>query len=182
MRGRFATHSRRANALPRPAPPAKLGPDLNMKLPALVTRWMPPIAWMLIIFAASTDLGSGEHTSRFLVPLLRWFVPDVSMATLLSAQFFVRKAAHVTEYAILGALLWRALVNRSGRPRWHYAAVALAIAACYAAFDEYHQTFVATRTGTPRDVLIDICGAIIGLAVAWAFTSWRAKPLQPLPA
>lgn len=128
---------------------------------------------MLLIFLASTDLGSAEHTSRFLIPFLRWLVPDVSLATLAAAQFFVRKSAHVTEYAILGALLLRALSSRSGRPRWHYAVMALVVAGGYAAFDEFHQTFVQSRTGSPRDVMIDISGACLGLFVWWMLARWH---------
>ncbi|MGI8820756.1 MAG: VanZ family protein [Chthoniobacterales bacterium] len=134
---------------------------------------MPPIAWMLVIFAASTDLGSAEHTSRFLVPFLRWLVPDLSYASIATVQFFVRKAGHVSEYAILGALLWRALSGRSTRPHWHYALLALLVAGGYAALDEFHQAFVQSRTGNPRDALIDLSGAALGLSLWWLVSRWR---------
>jgi VanZ family protein len=119
---------------------------------------------MLVIFVASTELGSAKHTSRLLLPVLRWLIPNVDLATLASAEFIIRKAAHITEYAILGALLLRAFsTNASGR-RWRYAALAIGVAAAFAALDEFHQSFVSTRTGSPSDVLIDICGAVLGLA------------------
>ena len=61
------------------------------------------------MFFGSTDLMSAEHTSRILTPLLRWWNPDISPAAIAQVHFFVRKAAHLTEYAILAGLLCRAL-------------------------------------------------------------------------
>jgi VanZ family protein len=69
----------------------------------------------------------------------------------------LRKLAHVTEYAILGALLLRALE----RPL-----PAFAVGVLYAASDEVHQHFVSGRHASPVDVAIDAAGIAIGLA-AW---------------
>jgi VanZ family protein len=151
----------------------KLRAGLNTRARLLVSYWMPALAWMLVIFLASSDLGSAQHTSRFLVPLLRWIMPNVDLATLASAQFLVRKAAHVTEYAILGALLLRAFSASARRPWWHYAGFAVAVAAGFAALDEFHQSFVGSRTGSPYDVLIDISGALLGLALWTLLAKWR---------
>ena len=144
-----------------------------------VLRWGPVLLWMLVIFAASSDLGSAEHTSRFLIPFLLWLTPDISPATLAAVQLSIRKAAHLTEYAILGALLLRAVTVPSGRPRWQYAAVAIALAGAFAAMDEFHQTFVQSRTGSPHDVLIDISGAALGLTIWWLFIRRRQKARVP---
>ncbi len=73
---------------------------------------MPVILWMVIIFAASTDMMSAEHTSRYIGPFLHWLWPDISNVTVASVQMAVRKAAHVTEYAVLGLLLARAFITR----------------------------------------------------------------------
>jgi VanZ family protein len=115
--------------------------------------WLPVLVWMIFIFVGSTDLLSAEHTSRYIGPFLRWFSPDVSDATIDSVQLVVRKLAHLTEYAILAALLFRAL---------RMFGVAFLVAAIYAALDEFHQSFVATRTASPWDVAIDCVGAIAG--------------------
>jgi VanZ family protein len=136
-----------------------------------LTYWSPAVVWMILIFIGSTNLLSAEHTSRFLVPLLRWLDPQISLAALAAIQLGVRKLGHLTEYAVLAMLLWRAL--RSGT-RWQMkmsilflvAAVACAI---FAASDEFHQSFVPSRTPSPHDVMIDICGAFLGLAVCWMF-------------
>ena len=122
------------------------------------------------MFTASTDLLSSEHTSRFLVPFLRRLKPDISWATIAQIHFLIRKGAHLTEYAILAVLLWRGLRFRRINLRgslWPQAALAFVVAIIFAASDEYHQAFVPTRGSSSADVLIDSCGAILGLALRW---------------
>lgn len=129
----------------------------------LLKYWIPVLAWMLVIFCASGDLMSAEHTSRFIGPFLRWIAPGTTEATVASVQLVVRKCAHLAGYAILAALLFRAFRQGSDR-LWRAAGFAFVIAAIYASLDEFHQSFVASRTGTPWDVMIDCFGAAIGLA------------------
>src|SRR2546423_2200608 len=126
---------------------------------------------MVFIFVGSTDLLSAEHTSRFIGPFLRWFAPDVSEATIASIQLVVRKCAHLTEYAILAALVYRAL--RVHRER--VLILAFLLAAIYAALDEFHQSFVASRTASPWDVVIDCIGALAGLAVYSLFCNRKSR-------
>ncbi|HEY2139435.1 MAG TPA: VanZ family protein [Chthoniobacterales bacterium] len=116
--------------------------------------WLPALAWMLFIFIGSTDLLSAEHTSRYIGPFLRWFAPDLSDAAIGTVQLVVRKCGHLTEYAILAALLVRALGGFGA---------AFILAAIYAGLDEFHQSFVASRTASVWDVTIDCLGAVIGL-------------------
>jgi VanZ family protein len=142
-----------------------------MKAHRFVRYWMPAIVWMAIIFLGSTDMLSAEHTSRFLVPFLRWIDPQISFAALNAIEFGIRKLGHLTEYAILAMLLWRAL--RSGT-RWQMKMsilflIAWVACAIFAASDEFHQSFVPSRTASLNDVMIDICGAFVGLAVCWTF-------------
>lgn len=126
--------------------------------------WLPLLVWVALIFVGSTDLMSAEHTSRFLVPFLRWLSPTISPETLMQIHFYLRKAAHVSEYAVLAALLYRALVNTALLGRVILSAtVVLLFCGIYAASDEFHQSFVPSRTATARDVVIDGCGAIVGV-------------------
>jgi VanZ family protein len=134
--------------------------------------WLPVVAWMIFIFLGSTDLLSAEHTSRFIGPFLRWFAPDVSDATIASVQLFVRKCGHLLEYAILAALLYRAL--RTWRD--HPFRLAFVFTAMYAAFDEFHQSFVASRTGSPWDVVVDCAGALLGLLFFWLLGNRKTCP------
>jgi VanZ family protein len=101
-----------------------------------VTVWLPVFAWAAVIFAFSSipSLSSG---------LGAW-------------DTVLRKCAHVTEYAILGALLYRAF----GRE-----APALAAGIAYAATDELHQHFVRGRHASPVDVAIDAVGLALGMLV-----------------
>src|SRR5438128_3021086 len=102
-----------------------------------LTLWLPIVAWAAVIFALSSipHLSSGLGT---------W-------------DYVLRKGAHVTEYAILGALLLRAL----GRE-----APAFLAGVAYAASDELHQHFVAGRHSSPVDLAIDAAGITLGL-LAW---------------
>jgi VanZ family protein len=140
-------------------------------------HWLPVLIWLGVIFLGSTDMLSAEHTSRFLVPFLRWIDPQISFATLNAIQLGIRKLGHLTEYAILAMLLWRAL--RSGT-RWQMKMsilflVAALASAIFAASDEFHQSFVPSRTASPNDVMIDICGALIGLLGCLMFAA-RKRP------
>lgn len=106
--------------------------------------WLPPIALMTLIFALSAMPSDDvDHGLAYLV---------------------VRKTAHFTEYALLAALWWRALRSRFTDPTAMRAALAIAIG--YAITDEFHQTFVDGRNGSPVDVLIDAAGAATGVAIA----------------
>jgi VanZ family protein len=102
----------------------------------VVTVWLPVVAWAAVIFAFSSvpHLGSGLGT---------W-------------DTVLRKGAHITEYAVLGALLYRALARE---------AVALAAGIAYAATDELHQHFVQGRHASPVDVAIDAVGVALGMLV-----------------
>jgi VanZ family protein len=146
--------------------------QLKMWIKPFVREWVPVIAWMLMIFAGSTDVLSAEHTSRFLVPFLRWIDPHISFATIAHINTALRKLGHLTEYAILAALLWRALrVTLRSTSRFWLAGFAMTVCGLFAISDEFHQSFVPRRTASENDVLIDICGAMLGLAVCWLIQS-----------
>jgi VanZ family protein len=102
----------------------------------LATVWLPVFAWAAVIFAFSS-------------------IPSLSTG-LGVWDTVLRKGAHLTEYAILGALLYRAL----GRE-----ALALAVGIAFAATDELHQHFVRGRHPSPIDVAIDAVGVALGMLV-----------------
>ena len=101
-----------------------------------VTVWLPVVAWAALIYvlSAQPDLSTGLGT---------W-------------DLVLRKLAHTVEYAILGALLLRALEART---------IALVAGVAYAISDEIHQSFVPGRQGSVLDVLIDSAGVAIGILV-----------------
>ena len=152
--------------------------------------WLPVLLWLGLIFIGSTDLMSAEHTSRFLIPFLLWLKPDISAEALAQVHFVLRKLGHITEYAILAMLLWRALRRetnpqikailrlRSGQTLFLSVWILCAI---FAATDEYHQSFVASRTAAIGDVLIDSAGATIGLVLCIAFRRRKLRALTSAP-
>jgi VanZ family protein len=108
-----------------------------------LSAWLPVLAWAALIFALSSipHLGTGLGT---------W-------------DTILRKGAHVTEYAILGLLLLRAI----GR---ELPAFLLGIG--YAITDELHQHFVTGRHSSPLDVAIDSTGVLIGVLVFVRARRW----------
>lgn len=143
----------------------------------VVQAWLPAALWMAVLFMVSTELGSSRRTSRLLVPLLRWIAPSLPQSTIDALQLGVRKTGHAVGYAILAGLLWSARrASSNPRPvawRWSDARFAFAVATFYAATDEWHQTFTATRQGSMADVLLDAAGAALGLAALWLWNCWR---------
>ena len=128
--------------------------------------WLPLFIWIAVIFTASTDLFSAQHTGSVIESILAAiFGHPLPQKQFDPMHFVIRKLAHITEYAILGALAFRALRSdeRGWRPRW--AIVAIAIALMVAATDEVHQSFVPSRGPSPVDVGIDTVGAAIAQVV-----------------
>ena len=141
-----------------------------------VKFWLPVVLWMLVIFGASTKMGSPQYTSRFIGPIVRFFVPDISDHALAKVHYCVRKTSHFIEYAILALLLARALCVESSSTS-HKKEILLAILLCafYAASDELHQEFVKGREASVTDVLLDTGGATFGVIIYRAFNR-RRKP------
>jgi VanZ family protein len=137
---------------------------------------------MALIFVGSTDLLSAEHTSRIIIPLLYRFFPTITPLTLLRVEFFIRKAGHVSEYAVLAVLFYRAFVHTVFRSRRALsAALVLLSCAAYAASDEFHQSFVPSRTASLRDIMIDLCGAALAVLLYWSIAMRDRKPPLDFP-
>ncbi len=135
--------------------------------------YAPLIVWMAFISFASSNEFSAVNTSRIVRPLLLWLFPNISEESIGLAHFLVRKAAHFTEYAILGFLAARAFTGSSReflQRSWFLAG--LLLIALHALLDEYHQSFVPSRTGSLYDSVIDIAGGLIGLI---AFAYFRSR-------
>ena len=141
--------------------------------------WLVIALWFGLIFVASSDRESAPRSSRIIAPLVLWLFPHASKQTVEGAVTAVRKSAHLTEYAVLALLFWRAFrkpVKNDPRPwSWRLAGIGLLGVMLYAATDEVHQLFVPGRFGTFHDVLIDTTGGALGLAALWAWGRWRKK-------
>ena len=129
-----------------------------------IWRYAPLLFWMALIFFASTGTFSGDNTSRIIRPLLLWLFPHISDERIALLHFLVRKLAHFSGYAVLGFLAARAFAGSSRqilRQHWIVASVILVVA--HALLDEFHQSFVASRTASIFDSLIDIAGGLFML-------------------
>ena len=127
-----------------------------------LSRYLPLVAWLVFISYASSDEFSAENTSRIIGPLILWLFPNTSPETLAVIHFITRKVAHFTEYAILGFLAARAF--RPSTQRWFLVSACLVVV--YALIDEYHQSFVPSRTASVFDSLIDIAGGLTALVIS----------------
>ena len=149
-------------------------------VPQFVRSWWPALLWACIIFSLSTDSFSSEHTGSILYPIFHWLMPSMMLAQFEPIHHFIRKSAHFTEYFIFCLLLFRG--TRGGRPgwRWTWALAALSIAAGYSALDEIHQAFVASRTASAWDSLLDSTGAFVASVALWVWFRFRKAPANHL--
>jgi VanZ family protein len=150
-----------------------------------VIRWVrllldfgPPLLVIVMIFVASQDMGSAAHSGRIIGRILLWLglAERLSPAQFAAVHHAVRKAGHVTEYAILAILSHRAVAR--GRERWspRLALGLLVVVSLYAATDEIHQRFVATRTPSPWDWMLDTAAAGLALGIKWKWERrWKGR-------
>ena len=135
-----------------------------------LATWLPPLLWTAVVLSFSSDDFSAANTGRLLAPLLAWLFPSLTPHAVDVIHALVRKAAHLTEYAILAAL-WLRAFHRSGAVRPPASAwLALSVAVVCAIADEAHQALVPSRTASVADVLLDGVGAT--LAVVPARLDW----------
>jgi VanZ family protein len=134
--------------------------------------WLPLLAWTAMIYMASTDVFSAQHTGSVLQTIIAAIIGHpLAPEKFDPLHFVIRKLAHLTEYAILGALAFRAVraEERGWSARW--ATIAIVIALLIAANDEFHQSLVPSRTSSPVDVAIDTVGA----PIAQGIIRWRVR-------
>jgi VanZ family protein len=155
-----------------------VGDDLETVLAPCRSSWLrrvwrygPIVVWIALIFWASTDQFSSEHTGGIIRPWIEWLFPGMSPDGVEKLHDVIRKAAHVTEYAIFALLVARALIGSSlALFSRGWLAISLLLLAAVAATDEYHQSFVPSRTAAIADVFIDMSGGLVALAI---LAVWR---------
>ncbi len=130
-------------------------------------RWWPAIVWAIAISGFSTGAFTSENTSRFIIPVLRFLLPHVSVDTLAFLHHIIRKCAHFTEYFIFSLLVLRGFRAAEKGTRLRWALLTVLIVAGYASLDEFHQSFVPGRTPALTDVLIDTIGGAAAQFAAW---------------
>lgn len=126
-----------------------------------LTAYAPLIIWIGVILFLGSGQGSMTRTSIFVRPLLQVLFPSADEATLLLYHGYIRKSAHIFEYAVLGFLAFRAFAA-TRLP----VIFALLLTLSIAALDEFLQSFDPQRTSSPYDVLIDLCGGTAAVLIA----------------
>jgi hypothetical protein len=127
-------------------------PTLGAK--RLISLLGPPLLVMVVIFYLSDQPN--------LVPTHGFF------------QTFVRKTFHVAEYTVLAFTWWRAIHGLArGWSKWAELGCAISLTLLFSISDEFHQSFVAGRHGTPRDVAIDAIGMAIAVLIVLALYARR---------
>ena len=132
-----------------------------------IVLWVLVIACMATIFSFSgQDSGSSQDLSDgLLMKILNFLNLDLEEGTVGFLSVFIRKAAHFTIYAILGALiciLMKSGYDMKGKKCFFIPAL---VSGLYAFTDEFHQLFISGRSGQLTDVLLDFAGAVMGVTV-----------------
>ena len=132
--------------------------------------WTAAVLWTVLVLAASGEAFSAANTRGWVYEIWSWL--GVSRAEVAPFLFWTRKAAHVVEYAILGALALRALHGvRLGITSASLCALLWAFTVALG--DETNQAQLASRTGSATDVALDVAGAAVAIALTARVLSAR---------
>jgi VanZ family protein len=139
-------------------------PRLSSDRHEVLKAWIAAILWLIVIAIESSALLSAHNTGRILYPLLH-YIFGLDWERFHVWHFYIRKSGHVIGYGTLSILLfraWRATLPAPGNLRWtmRWANIAILGTALVASLDEWHQTFIPSRTGTVHDVVLDTCAGI----------------------
>jgi len=141
-----------------------------------IIRYAPLVLWVGVIMFLSSGQASMSNTSRFVRPLLDFLFPNAPEELLIVYHGYIRKLAHVTEYAILSFWACRAVSKSSQnflRRLWFVCAFVLVF--IVASIDETNQSFLNSRTGSIYDVLLDISGGLAMILVFYWWAKYRRR-------
>ena len=146
--------------------------------------WLPSAIWLAVIATESTNLGSSDHTGQILYPIFH-FLFEMDPARFAVWHALLRKTGHFVGYFTLSVLLfrsWRASFPRLST-RWclQWGTLAFLCTALVATLDEWHQSFLPSRTGTFRDVILDSSAGLVAQIALFAILqrqSLRTKRSQ----
>lgn len=148
----------------------------NLKWRGRIIAYAPLFLWIGVIFFLSGGQGSMTQTSRFIRPLLLFLFPNAPEETLLIYHGYIRKFAHFAEYAALAFFAFRAFSQSSnGFLRNYRYFTSLILVLSIASLDEFNQSFSAARTGSFQDVLLDVFGGSVMLAILYLWNFRRRK-------
>ena len=146
----------------------------------VLKAWIAAILWLIVICIESSAWLSAHNTSRILYPVLH-FLFGIAHARFEHLHIYIRKGGHVFGYGLLSILLfraWRETLPLARNPKWalRWASIAVIGTALVASLDEWHQSFLPSRTGTPWDVLLDTSAGIGAQILVVLWTTWSSSP------
>jgi VanZ family protein len=145
--------------------------DLTASRPNLVRAWWPAVVWIGLIAFESTDFFSSQNTGSMLYRLLTHVFGEINFYKFLVFHHYLRKTGHVVGYGMLSLLLlrgWRATLGRVHSSFLLRAALLSWLGtASVAALDEWHQSYIPSRTGTIWDVALDSVAGVAFLVGAY---------------
>ena len=147
--------------------------------PNLLRAWWPAVVWIVLITFESTDYFSSKNTGSLLYALLTRVFGNINFYKFLIFHHYLRKTGHVVGYGMLSLLLlrgWRATLGRVHTLLLRTALLSWLGTACVAALDEWHQSFIPSRTGTVWDVALDTAAGVAFLVVAYLWLR-RSDPV-----
>jgi len=152
---------------------------LNSDQRNILKAWIAAILWLILIAIESTAMLSAHNTSRILYPLLH-FLFGFDLERFEVWHFYIRKSGHVIGYGTLSILLfraWRVTLPAMSDVKWtqRWATIAILGTALVASLDEWHQSFIPSRTSSIRDVVLDTCAGIGAQLIIFLWWMWRRK-------
>ena len=150
--------------------------NLTASRPNLVRAWWPAVVWIGLIAFESTDFFSSEHTGSMLYTILTRLFGHIDFYKFLVFHHYLRKTGHVVGYGMLSLLLlrgWRATLGRVHTLLLRTALLSWLGTAFVAAMDEWHQSYIPSRTGSIWDVALD---TVAGVAFLVAAYFWLRRP------
>jgi VanZ family protein len=152
---------------------------LNTHRRDILKAWIAAILWLIVISIESTAYLSAHNTSRFLYPLLHSLF-GMDSEHFEHWHFYMRKGGHVFGYGLLSILLfraWRETLPALGNPKWtfRWGNIAVLGTALVASLDEWHQSFLPSRTGSVRDVILDSCAGVGAQILLFLWYAWSQR-------
>jgi VanZ family protein len=142
----------------------------NLVRPNLVRAWWPAAVWIGLIAFESTDFFSSRNTSSVLYTILTYVFGHIDFDKFRVFHHYLRKTGHVVGYGMLGLLLlrgWRATFGYGRALLWRTSLLSWLGTAFVASMDEWHQSYIPSRTGTWRDAVLDSVAGLAFLLVAY---------------
>jgi VanZ family protein len=137
------------------------------------------VVWTVLITFESTDFFSSRNTSGMLYTILTRLFGEINLHDFLVFHHYLRKTGHVVGYGMLSLLLlrgWRATLGRVHTLLLRAALLSWLGTAFIAGMDEWHQSYIPSRTGTIWDVALDTVAGVAFLVVAYLWLRRSESP------